>query len=139
MKKTLLVLVAVISASAFAQTTELSPLKIKNSKYCELVQNVLSNMSNNYVSFVSHCKYDGWSEAHILKTRLVYDESYTQIPADVVSFPVNGGSISSSRELCDLSANAISNLSTNSVSLISTCKYHGFEEVTKLTTKVIIH
>lgn len=139
MKKTLLILVALISATAFAETTELSSLKIKNSKYCELVQNVLSNMSNNYVSFISNCKYDGWSEAHILKTRLIYDESYTQIPADVVSFPARGGSISSSKELCNLSAIAISNLSTNTVSLVATCKYHGFEEVTKLTTKVIIH
>lgn len=139
MKKTLLVLLAVISGSAFAETAELSSLKIKNPKYCELVQNVLSNMSNNYVSFVSNCKYDGWSEAHILQTRLIYDESYSQMPADVVSFPVRDGSISRSKELCNLSANAISNLSTNSVSLVATCKYHGFEQVTKLTTKVIIH
>lgn len=139
MKKLLLGITALLSLSAFAGTTELSSLKIGNSNYCELVQNVLSNMSNNHVSFVSNCKYDGWSEAHILKTKLIYDDRYSQIPADVVSFPVKGSSINSSKEICNLAANAISNLSTESVSLVATCKYHGFEEVTKLTTKVIIH
>lgn len=139
MKKLLIGLLALTSVSAFAGSTELSSLKINNSGYCELVQNVLSNMSNNQVSFVSTCKYDGWSEAHILKTKLIYDDNYSQIPADVVSFPVRGGSINSSKELCNLAANAIANIGTNSVSLVATCKYHGFEEVTKLSTKVIIH
>jgi hypothetical protein len=139
MKKTFLGLITLTSVSVFAGTAELSSLKINNSRYCELVQNVLSNMSNNHVSFVSTCKYDGWSEAHILKTKLIFDGNYSQMPADTVSFPVRGSSINSSKELCNLAANAIGNLSTNSVSLVATCKYHGFEEVTKLSTKVIIH